>query len=1123
MEDVANDAELEVRELKRAGVDCDYRLVATAADFRQALEEFRPDVILSDFSMPQFDGMEALAIAQQFQPHVPLIFVSGTLGEDYAVRALKNGAADYVLKTNLIRLPSAVERAVQDAKGRQARRVLEQELQGSERRYRQLFESNPQPMWVYDVETLRFLAANDAAISHYGYSRDEFLAMTIEDIRPARELPRLADLVSAPLPEMSHSGTWQHRTRIGRTIDVHISSHGLVFGDRQARMVVAYDITERKQYEQELKASEYRLDIALEASALATWEWNLATGGVHFSRHWWPMLGYGPNEIALRIDAWEKLTDPDDLAQVKSMLAIVAKGLLPVFDVEYRMLAKNGEWRWIRSVGRVVERDALGRTLRLSGTHGDVTERKRAEDQLRRHRAMLSSAVRIAGLGSWDYDIVNNYLEWSDETLSIFGTTREAFGGTVEAFLSFVHPDDLSALRAVEIESSAPGSIESEYRIIRPDGAVRLIYDRGEVVNDASGHPIRRTGMVMDITERRNQEEKIARLSRIQAVLSGINSTIVRIREQQALFDESCRIAVEYGGFSMGWIATLDHESGKLVPVAQAGLPIGFAPDPDSPNRQAALEPRGVAEVALREKRPAFDNDMEAMHGFLVDGIDPDTLRIRRAAMALGAKSAVVLPLFVDERVFGVLTLYAPERNFFDDEELKLLTELSADISFALMYIDKAERVNYLAYYDPLTGLPNRSLFFVTLKQQLAVAARDRQNVALVLMDLDRFRMINATLGRHAGDAVLGAVAQRLKASFRDQDAVARVGADTFAVAISGSWQTVELARILESHNRKLFDLPLNLEQEEMRVSATTGVAVYPDAGESPEALFANAEAALRKAQEQQSRFLFYSPEMNARVAASLRLEVKLRRAIQNEELVLWYQPKLGSKTGKITGLEALMRWQDPETGLVPPAQFIPLMEQTGLILEAGNWALSQVAQDCAWWTQAGLKVPRVAVNVSPLQLRQKDFVAKAIAAADGAEQSGGALDLEITESVIMENVDAIIPILQTVRGLGVEIYIDDFGTGYSSLAYVARLPIHALKIDRSFVVGMIDSQESLAIVKSIVSLAHALKLIVVAEGVDSEEQATLLRQLDCDEMQGYLFSKPLPREELGAFLRLRQ
>lgn len=354
----------------------------------------------------------------------------------------------------------------------------------------------------------------------------------------------------------------------------------------------------------------------------------------------------------------------------------------------------------------------------------------------------------------------------------------------------------------------------------------------------------------------------------------------------------------------------------------------------------------------------------------------------------------------------------------------------------------------------------------------------------------------------------------------RDEDSVARIGSNRFALAICGISDSSDGSQIIESRHRKCFGRPFSVGNEELHVSATAGIAMFPNDGSDPESLFANAEAALRKAKEQNARLLFYSPEMNARIAESLRMENKLRRAMENDELVLWYQPKVSVRTHELTGFEALMRWQDPETGLVPPNQFIPLMEQTRLILEAGRWALAQVARDCAHWVTAGLKPPRVAVNVSPLQLRQKDFVDTVIQAADETREAGAMLNLEITESLIMEHVESIIPKLQTIRGLGVEISVDDFGTGYSSLAYIARLPIHALKIDRSFVVGMTENRHSLAIVKSVISLAHSLGLSVIAEGVETGEQSGLLADLDCDEMQGYLIRRPMPSAAIADFLR---
>jgi diguanylate cyclase (GGDEF)-like protein/PAS domain S-box-containing protein len=740
-------------------------------------------------------------------------------------------------------------------------------------------------------------------------------------------------------------------------------------------------------------------------------------------------------------------------------------------------------------------------------------ERKQTEARIRESEAKYRQLIEQAPDGVFLSDMKGNYLLVNSRGCELLGYAEHEIVGmnAKKTYLEEereIHTERLEQIRAGQ-------TLRFERMVKRKDGSTFPAEISLKMLDTGTLQAI-----FHDITERRNQEQRIARLSRIQAVLSGINSAIVRIRDRQELFEEACRIAVDHGGFSIAWIAMLDHASGTLVPVAQAGLPVEFRTSGDSSNRPVGLVPGGPADVALREKQPAFDNDIERGLGEMQNKFGPDALGVRREAVRLGAKSVIVLPLFAEGQTIGVLTLYAPERNFFDNEELKLLTELAGDISFGLEFMAKEEKVDYLAYYDALTGLPNRSLFFDRLTHQLGSAARERLNVALVLMNMDRFRVVNDSLGRQAGDALLTTLAQRIKESFRSQDTLARVGGDSFVVTVSGTWQAQEAANFLESHNRQLFGQPFLLGKEELRVSAKYGVAVFPGDGESPETLFANAEAALKQAKASGERFLFYSPEMNARVADSLRLENRLRQALENGEMVMWYQPKVSVRTRAILGFEALMRWQDPETGMVPPARFIPLMEQTGLILDAGRWAMLQVARDCKRWVENGIKPRRVAVNVSNIQLRQKDFVATVVEAAKKTEEAGSMLDIEITESVIMENVETIIPKLQTIRGLGVEIAVDDFGTGYSSLAYIARLPIHDLKIDRSFIIGMTQSQDSLTIVKSIISLAHSLRLVVVAEGVETEEQAALLLELGCDAMQGYLISRPVPPHEILELLR---
>jgi EAL domain-containing protein (putative c-di-GMP-specific phosphodiesterase class I) len=329
------------------------------------------------------------------------------------------------------------------------------------------------------------------------------------------------------------------------------------------------------------------------------------------------------------------------------------------------------------------------------------------------------------------------------------------------------------------------------------------------------------------------------------------------------------------------------------------------------------------------------------------------------------------------------------------------------------------------------------------------------------------------------------------------------------------------VGHILERILSCIHGQPFEIEGQELRVAAKAGVAIFPHDGEDADTLSRNAEAALGKAKLSGDKYLFYAPEFNARVAEKLTLENKLRRAVERSELVLHYQPKVELKKRRISGLEALMRWNDPDTGLlVPPLKLISILEETGLILEAGRWALEQAIADSARWKGKRLQVPRIAVNVSAIQLRQKDFVATVESALRGAKDIDGILELEITESLIMQDIDANIRKLRAVRDMGVEIAVDDFGTGYSSLSYISRLPINTLKIDRAFIMNMTSKPDDLSIVSTIISLGHSLELKVVAEGVETEEQANLLRLLKCDEFQGYLFSRPVPAEQIEILLQ---
>jgi diguanylate cyclase (GGDEF)-like protein len=606
------------------------------------------------------------------------------------------------------------------------------------------------------------------------------------------------------------------------------------------------------------------------------------------------------------------------------------------------------------------------------------------------------------------------------------------------------------------------------------------------------------------ITEQKQIENKIRRLNRVYAVLSGINALIVRVRGREELFSEACRIVIDAGGFALAYICVVDPVEQQLRPAASAGGDIGFMEGMRDRMtlRDDAPQGYGPPARAVREKRAVVVNDVES---------DPHIVN-KKGHAARGTRSIAVLPLFVAGEATGALGLHSGEAGFFDEEEMKLLHELAGDIAFALDHLEKGERLSYLASYDPLTGLANRTLFLERLQQRVLAAPSDQGGFAVSIVDVERFKTINDAFGRQTGDQLLQQIADRIKSAGGDPTRMARIGADHFAVVTAGVQNEEAMGRFTQERLAAHFDPLFQVGGQDLRISARAGIALFPRDGEDAETLLRNAEAALKKAKAKGERYLFFTPEMTERIHEKLSLESKLRQALEKEQFVLHYQPKVDLEQRRIVGVEALIRWQSPELGLVPPLRFIPLLEETGLILQVGSWALRRASLDHRRWVEAGLEAPRVAVNVSPIQLRQRDFVAVVERAIiEGVAPTG--IDLEITESLIMEDVQGNIEKLKSVRSLGVNVAIDDFGTGYSSLAYLAKLPVDTLKIDRSFIITMLSDPDTMTLVRTMISLAQSMRLKVVAEGVDAEEQAKILRLLGCDQMQGYLFSKPLPSE----------
>ena len=853
-EDVGTDAELSARELKRAGLRVVHRIVDSEQAFRGALVEFAPQIILSDFSMPQFDGMAALGLARELAPDIPFIFVSGTIGEEYAIRALKNGATDYVLKTNLVRLPAAVERAVADARERAARLRTEHELDQVRDQLRAIFDTLPDAVW------------------------------------------------SVSLPD-----------------------ERLIYMSPAARAV----------------------------------------------------LGHEPGEFAGDIDLGIHVAHPDDRERVA-----VA-------------------WEGVRA-GK-------------------------------------------------PYDI--------------------------------------------------------EYRVVDSNGAVRWVHERARRISDAKGVPQRVDGIARDITEAVRQRERLARLDRIRDLFGAVNWAFTRIRDRDELLREFCRIAVARGGFALARIVVVDR-SGKLSIAATTEEPSGaFTQIVDEYNRDPAGA-NSLLAYALRSGKVTVSNDMQS------DARVPT----RGALTAQGNYSLALFPIRLDGALVAMAALRAREANFFDQEELSLLSEMIANLEFALELMDKQAKLDYLAYYDPITGLPNRALFSDRLAQAIDTARSAGHKAVVLLFDIERFKAINDTFGTSTGDAVLRRFARHAADAAGEGASLARLGGNQFALLVPAVRDADHVGRMLESPMARMLDTMLEIEGRELRVAAKAGIALYPEDGADADALLRNAEAALKKAKASGERFVFYAPHLNARVAERLELEARLRRAVEQGEFMLHFQPRVELGTNRIMGVEALLRWRDGEPGMKSPALFVPVLEETGLINQVGQWAMREAVATHRAWAGRGLPAARIAVNVSAVQLRSRTFVDEVRAVLDGAGAAAG-LDLEITESLLMENIEESLRKLRQIRDLGVNIALDDFGTGYSSLAYLSRLPIDTLKIDRSFIHNMTEKAEDTSIITAILSLARALGLKVVAEGVETEEQAQLLRLLRCDQMQGYLFSPAVPGERIEALL----
>ena len=613
-------------------------------------------------------------------------------------------------------------------------------------------------------------------------------------------------------------------------------------------------------------------------------------------------------------------------------------------------------------------------------------------------------------------------------------------------------------------------------------------------------------------------EVRIERLSRVLHMLSAINAGVVRIRDRTHLFQEACRIAHDIGKYSCAFVTLIDPRTRVARPVAWAGLSadlkdkVSFQVDRTVVGEDGPAAFETVTGEALRTGAEVVCNDLIGAG---------NRLAFAEHLFGLQINCLAAIPLLVDDTPVGAFTVGAPDSCGSSEEELRMLREVASNLSFALQYLHKEDAVRFLSYFDPLTGLPKRALFCERVARLLARHAGESSEVVVVAFDIERLGVINDSFGRHIGDQVVQFVAESVRNQFDGTDCLAHLEGGNFAVVISGRESYEDSVRMVHERLGTAFSQPLGVGDHEIRVNMKAGLARFPENGADAEALLQNAEAALHKARKSGERFLRHRREINTEVAERLALEQRLRAALDLGQFELHYQPQFSVSRRVLSGAEALLRWRDPGRGLMSPSVFLGVLESTGLIVDVGYWVLQRAVEDLRRWQRLGFESMRIAVNVSPVQLRDPDFAARFLSTAGWQSKGGGGVDIEITEGALLEDSVGLTHTLQSLRTAGAQISIDDFGTGYSSLSRLSKLPVDALKIDRSFTSGLVGDESSQAVVSTIVALARAFKLSTVAEGVETVEQLEILRALGCEQSQGYLHGRPVPAEQFEELLGL--
>jgi diguanylate cyclase (GGDEF)-like protein/PAS domain S-box-containing protein len=748
---------------------------------------------------------------------------------------------------------------------------------------------------------------------------------------------------------------------------------------------------------------------------------------------------------------------------------------------------------------RVREPDErLLQAVRVIGSQiGQFLQRKQAETVLRASEEQFRAIVEQAAVGITRVDLNGVLVEVNQKFCDMLGYAKqELLGRTVR---DITHPDDYgqgSQYRA-DLAHGVARSMSGEKRFFRKDGGILWARRTMSNARDPEGKPLYVISIVEDVTARKREEQLLALEHAVTRTLSEADTAAAGLKAV-------LRTVCEAEGWELGRYFAGDDKAGVLRFGEAWGVPDEEIERFIEMSRTLTYAPgAGLAGRVWQSGEALWVADVNADARVSVAG------RARES----GIRGAFVFPLVSEGRIIGVFIFNSRAVREREERLLQAIHVIGSQIGQFIQRKQAEDKVAQLAQFDTVTGLPNRHLFNDRLGQMLTQAQRNDWSGAVLFVDLDRFKAVNDTYGHAAGDVLLRQVAARLKDCVRSGDNVGRLSGDEFAVALSNLAKADDAGLVAQKVVGAL-SAPFDLGGHQAYISASIGIALFPSDGQEPDALIKNADTAMYRAKEQgRNGYQFYLPQMNERLTQRLQLEAQLRGALDRKEFLLHYQPKVSLATGAITGFEALLRWQHGER-LVPPAEFIAVLEETSLIVPVGEWVLRSVCEQLRRWEQAGIAVRPVAVNLSARQFQRKGLATVVGQVLRENKIDPDLLELELTETLLMSEAEEAVETLLQLKSLGVQLAVDDFGTGYSSLAYLKRFPLNALKIDRAFIRDAVTDPDDAAIALTIINLAHSLKLKVVAEGVETEGQLNFLRSHGCDEMQGYYFARPLKVED---------